>query len=77
MLELSRLDRDVLLAAARGYTTDDIARELNLKAWTVRNRIARAYRLYGLRNRVELMRWMMAREGVGVVLEGARLEGSR
>ncbi len=50
---LDHIDQEVLERIARGMTNEEIARELNFAVGTVKNRVARIYRMLGVSNRAE------------------------
>jgi len=58
---LSKREQDVVACASRGFTNDEIARELKLSQNTVRNYMFRIFDKLGVSNRVELVKYVAHR----------------
>lgn len=66
-LALSRREAQVLRAVARGFTSSEIGRQLELSSKTVETYRSRIYEKLGLRTRADLVHYAMA---LGLLEEG-------
>jgi two-component system, NarL family, nitrate/nitrite response regulator NarL len=62
---LSQLQLQIILLVAQGLTNREIAGELGISEYVVRNYLTKIYDKIGVSNRVELMMWYWARTQEG------------
>lgn len=59
---LSRRERDVLLLIVRGFNNKQIARELGLSVYTIKNHIGRLFDRIDVHSRLQAAVWYMHEE---------------
>jgi DNA-binding NarL/FixJ family response regulator len=73
---LSRRERQIVVAIARGTSTAEIARTLEISVRTVESHVWNAYRKLGVHNRVDLVRMLFEHDAVSGTSAGPSRSGA-